>query len=147
MQASQAELTQPEHALDPALGRLGDPLGVVTLGGNDGYASEVAFTDTVKAIQSCKGSRHAYSRMAQGGWQTTITDDLKVEIESQISVFLAFASADGQPYIRHRGGPPGFVRGHARTHLLNRPSGASVITGKSGYRALAWISRANDLAR
>ena len=53
--------------------------------------------------------------MAQGGgWQTTITDDLKVEIESQISVFLAFASADGQPYIRHRGGPPGFVRGHAQ---------------------------------
>ena len=29
VQASQAELTQPEHALDPAVGRLGDPLALV----------------------------------------------------------------------------------------------------------------------
>ena len=30
-------------------------------------------------------------------------------IESQTSVFLATASADGQPYIQHRGGPAGFL--------------------------------------
>ena len=78
---------------------------------NERVASDVAFTDTVKAIQSRKGSRQAYARMSQGGdWQTTITEELKVEIESQISVFLASASADGQPYIQHRGGPPGFLR-------------------------------------
>ncbi|MEO6410071.1 MAG: pyridoxamine 5'-phosphate oxidase family protein [Burkholderiaceae bacterium] len=79
--------------------------------GNESHASDVAFTETVKAIQSRKGSRHAYARMEQGeGWQTTISEDLKVEIESQISVFLATANADGQPYIQHRGGPPGFLR-------------------------------------
>ena len=73
--------------------------------------SDVAFTGSVKAIQSRKGSRHAYARMEQGaGWQTTITADLKDEIEAQISVFLATASADGQPYVQHRGGPPGFLR-------------------------------------
>ena len=36
--------------------------------------------------------------------------DLAAFIESQISVFLGTASADGQPYIQHRGGPPGFLK-------------------------------------
>lgn len=76
-----------------------------------GIPSDVAFTDTVKAIQARKGSRDAYARMEQGGgWQTTINADLKDEIESQISVFLATANAVGQPYIQHRGGPAGFLR-------------------------------------
>ena len=75
------------------------------------YASDVAFTDAVKAIQARKGSRSAYSRMEVGGsWERSITDDLKAEIESQISVFLGTANAAGQPYIQHRGGPPGFLR-------------------------------------
>jgi predicted pyridoxine 5'-phosphate oxidase superfamily flavin-nucleotide-binding protein len=78
---------------------------------NERFPSDVAFTETVKAIQSRKGSRHAYSRMEQGdGWQTTITDELKSEIESQVSVFLATANAQGQPYIQHRGGPRGFLQ-------------------------------------
>ena len=75
------------------------------------YASDVAFTDTVKAIQSRKGSRPAYARMEDGGsWDQSITADLKAEIEAQTSVFLATANADGQPYIQHRGGPAGFLR-------------------------------------
>ena len=39
-----------------------------------------------------------------------ITADLAAFIESQISVFLGTASKDGQPYIQHRGGPPGFLK-------------------------------------
>ena len=75
------------------------------------YASDVAFTDTVKAIQARKGSRPAYARMEAGGsWEQSITADLKAEIEAQTSVFLATANADGQPYIQHRGGPAGFLR-------------------------------------
>jgi predicted pyridoxine 5'-phosphate oxidase superfamily flavin-nucleotide-binding protein len=74
-------------------------------------ASDVAFTDVVKAIQQRKGSRTAYARMERAGsWETTITPELKAEIEAQISVFLATANAEGQPYIQHRGGPPGFLR-------------------------------------
>lgn len=75
------------------------------------YASDIAFTDSVKAIQSRKGSRRAYASMERnGGWKTEISEDLKLFIEAQISVFLATANADGQPYIQHRGGPPGFLR-------------------------------------
>ena len=75
------------------------------------YPSDVAFTPAVKALQSRKGSRHAYARMEESqGWQTDITEDLKSFIEAQGSVFLATASAGGQPYIQHRGGPAGFLR-------------------------------------
>jgi len=73
--------------------------------------TRVAFTDTVKAIQARKGSRSAYARMeANGSWERLITDDLKAEIESQTSVFLATANSEGQPYIQHRGGPAGFLQ-------------------------------------
>jgi predicted pyridoxine 5'-phosphate oxidase superfamily flavin-nucleotide-binding protein len=75
------------------------------------FASDLAFTPSVKAIQSRKGSRGAYARMeSQGGWATAITDELAAFIARQTSVFLATASAQGQPYIQHRGGPPGFLQ-------------------------------------
>lgn len=75
------------------------------------YPSDVAFTPTVKAIQQRKGSRTSYERMEAGrGWSTTITPDLADFIAAQTSVFFGTASADGQPYIQHRGGPPGFLR-------------------------------------
>jgi hypothetical protein len=43
------------------------------------------------------------------GWQTTITPDLAGFIAAQTSFLLATANADGQPYVQHRGGPPGFL--------------------------------------
>ena len=76
-----------------------------------GFVSDIAFTERVKAVQTRKGSREAYARMERGGgWRQAITPELQAEIESQISVFLATANAAGQPYIQHRGGPPGFLR-------------------------------------
>jgi len=75
------------------------------------YPSDVAFTPAVKEVQARKGSRRAYGRMEEGGsWQTEITSDLARFIAAQRSVFLATANAQGQPYIQHRGGPPGFLR-------------------------------------
>lgn len=75
------------------------------------YASDVAFTPAVKAIQSRKGSRRSYGRMEeQGSWETAITPELTQFIAAQTSIFFGTASADGQPYIQHRGGPPGFLR-------------------------------------
>ena len=72
--------------------------------------SDVAFTDSVKAVQARKGSRQAYARMEEARpWRRTITPDLAHFIAAQTSVFLATANAQGQPYIQHRGGPPGFL--------------------------------------
>ena len=74
------------------------------------FASDVAFTPAVKALQAREGSRAAYSKMEQGpGWHTTIPPDLAAFIAAQTSVFLGTANAAGQPYIQHRGGPPGFL--------------------------------------
>jgi uncharacterized protein len=74
-------------------------------------SSDIAFTPSVKAIQTRRGSRAAYARLEDnGGFRTTITDDLSAFLAAQTSVFLATANAEGQPYIQHRGGPAGFLR-------------------------------------
>ena len=74
-------------------------------------ASDIAFTPAVKAIQRRKGSRENYAAMEEnGGWETTITPDLASFVARQRSLFLATANAQGQPYIQHRGGPPGFLQ-------------------------------------
>ena len=75
------------------------------------YPSDVAFTESVKAQQKRMGSRRAYSHMEEGaGWETTITPELAEFIAARNSMYLATANAAGQPYIQHRGGPPGFLR-------------------------------------
>lgn len=73
-------------------------------------STDVAFTATVKAIQSRKGSRRSYERLeAAGGWNTRITPALTRFIEAQTSAFVATANGAGQPYVQHRGGPVGFL--------------------------------------
>ena len=75
------------------------------------YTSDIAFTPSVKAIQTRKGSRHGYARMEQGGsWEAAITPELQEFIALQTSFYMATVNADGQPYIQHRGGPAGFLR-------------------------------------
>jgi uncharacterized protein len=75
------------------------------------YSSDVAFTPAVKAIQTKKCSREAYAQVeANGGWRTEIDDKLAGFLANTNSFYLATATAAGQPYIQHRGGPKGFVR-------------------------------------
>lgn len=74
------------------------------------YASDVAFTPAVKAIQARKGSREAYGRVEQRGWRTDVDEDLEAFLADANSFYFATASADGQPYIQHRGGPKGFLK-------------------------------------
>ncbi|QUS58781.1 pyridoxamine 5'-phosphate oxidase family protein [Pseudovibrio brasiliensis] len=93
------------------------------------YSSDIAFTPTVKAIQSRKGSRHGYASMEErGGWKTEVTDDLAQYIAAQRSFFLATSNANGQPYIQHRGGPMGFLK-----VLDNRRLGFADFRGNRQY--------------
>ena len=46
----------------------------------------------------------------RGGWQNRVTTDLAEFIAQRDSFYLGTASADGQPYIQHRGGPKGFLK-------------------------------------
>ena len=75
------------------------------------YSSDVAFTPAVKAIQTLKGSREIYGSVEQnGGWRTEIDDKLAGFLANTNSFYLATATADGQPYVQHRGGPKGFIK-------------------------------------
>ena len=74
-------------------------------------SSDVAFTASVKAAQAMHGSRDAYARReAEGGFRTEISPELVTFLTTIDTAFLATASAAGQPYAQHRGGPPGFIR-------------------------------------
>ena len=75
------------------------------------YSSDVAFTPAVKAIQARKGSRAAYAHAEErDGWRTEVDDNLAGFLTEANSLYFATASAVGQPYIQHRGGPRGFVK-------------------------------------
>ncbi|MEN3351432.1 MAG: uncharacterized protein V7632_5067 [Bradyrhizobium sp.] len=74
-------------------------------------SSDIAFSPTVKAIQARKGSRDGYAQMeARGGFRTEIDEGLTAFLGAASSFYFATASADGQPYIQHRGGPAGFIK-------------------------------------
>ncbi len=74
-------------------------------------SSDIAFSPSVKAVQTRRGSRAGYAKMEQkGGFATAIDDELAAFIAEQRSFYLATASAEGQPYIQHRGGPKGVLR-------------------------------------
>jgi len=57
-------------------------------------AIDIGFTETVKAIQTRKGSRQAY---ANSKWQSEITDDLAAYISQMRSVFVSTVNAQGYP--------------------------------------------------
>jgi uncharacterized protein len=74
-------------------------------------STDVAFSPSVKAVQERRGSRSAYERLERnGGWNTKIDAALAEFIAGMRSFYLATASKEGQPYVQHRGGPPGVLR-------------------------------------
>ena len=90
---------------------------------------DIAFSPAVKDAQSRRGSRQGYARMeAKGSDRTHIDAGLADFIAGMRSFYLATASRDGQPYIQHRGGPPGFLRVLDETTL-----GFADFTGNRQY--------------
>jgi uncharacterized protein len=74
-------------------------------------SSDIAFSPSVKAVQTRRGSRAGYAKMEEkGGFTVEIDASLTAFIAEQRSFYLATANADGQPYIQHRGGPKGVLR-------------------------------------
>lgn len=74
-------------------------------------AIDLVFTPAARAQQERLGSRASYARWERTrGMASEITPDLAAFVAERTSFYLATASADGQPYAQHRGGPPGFLR-------------------------------------
>jgi predicted pyridoxine 5'-phosphate oxidase superfamily flavin-nucleotide-binding protein len=95
----------------------------------------LAFSPAVQDVQRRLGSRHIYERVE---WPVDISDDLERFIGAQRSAFLATASAEGRPYVQHRGGPPGFLR-----VLNSRTIGMADFRGNRQYITLGNLSE-ND---
>ena len=104
--------------------------------------SEIAFTPAVKLAQEQRGSRTAYANMERQGrrgpWNDVVTPELADFIAERDSLYLGTASADGQPYIQHRGGPKGFVK-VIDEHTLALPD----FAGNAQYISLGNLSENN----
>jgi len=69
------------------------------------------FGDASRALQETDGSREAYARIEAlaDGTPDALTEREAEFILARDSFYLASVTAQGWPYIQHRGGPPGFL--------------------------------------
>ncbi len=106
-------------------------------------SSDVAFSPAVKAVQTRRGSRAAYAGMeARGGFRTTVDARLSEALAEANSAYLVTASADGQPYAQHRGGPAGFIRvldDHTLGFADYRGNRQYISTGNLGENPKAFL--------
>src|SRR6478672_8540402 len=72
--------------------------------------TDIVFTRAARRAQAERGSATAYARKTEQGFPDTVTPELAAFIAEQDTAFLGTASADGAPYIQHRGGPKGFIK-------------------------------------
>lgn len=98
------------------------------------------FTPAVQQAQAERGSAQAYARRLAEGFPDRVTPELAKFIAEQDTAFLATASADGAPYIQHRGGPKGFIK-----VIDERTLGFADYRGNRQYITLANLSE-NDRA-
>ncbi len=102
--------------------------------------SSRVFTPAAQKAQAERGSSKAYAQRIEEGFPDRVTPELAAFLAEQDTVFLATATADGAPYIQHRGGPKGFVK-VIDDHTL----GFADYRGNRQYITLANLSE-NDRA-
>jgi predicted pyridoxine 5'-phosphate oxidase superfamily flavin-nucleotide-binding protein len=101
---------------------------------------ERVFTPAARQAQAERGSSKAYERRIAEGFPDRVTPELAAFIAEQDTAFLATATADGAPYIQHRGGPKGFIK-----VIDDRTLGFADYRGNRQYITLANLSE-NDRA-
>jgi uncharacterized protein len=72
--------------------------------------SDIVFTPAARRAQAERGSASRYDEKVTAGFPNTVTPELAAFIAEQDTAFFGTASADGAPYIQHRGGPKGFIK-------------------------------------
>ena len=73
--------------------------------------SEIAFTDSVKSMQSRYGSRTAYAKFDFAEDRRDRLSEHEIEfLAGRDSFYLATVGENGWPYVQHRGGPKGFLK-------------------------------------
>jgi len=71
---------------------------------------DIVFTPAARREQETRGSAKGYARQIASGFPDRVTPDLGGFIAELDTAFLATVSAEGAPYIQHRGGPKGFIK-------------------------------------
>src|SRR6476469_228485 len=71
---------------------------------------DIVFTPAARREQETRGSAKGYARKIASGFPDRVTPDLAGFIAELDTAFLATVSAEGAPYIQHRGGPKGFIK-------------------------------------
>jgi uncharacterized protein len=109
---------------------------------NDGHMnnSSRVFTAAAQQAQAERGSAKAYERRMADGFPDRVTPELAKFIAEQDTAFLATATADGAPYLQHRGGPKGFIK-----VIADKTLGFVDYRGNRQYLTLANLSE-NDRA-
>ena len=72
--------------------------------------AEIVFTPAAQREQIARGSAKGYAKKLAAGFPDRVTPDLAGFLAELDTAFLGTASADGAPYIQHRGGPKGFIK-------------------------------------
>src|SRR5919198_1347984 len=72
--------------------------------------ADIVFTPAARREQELRGSAKGYARKLASGFPDRVTSDLAGFIAELDTAFLATTSAEGAPYIQHRGGPKGFIK-------------------------------------
>ena len=72
--------------------------------------SSRVFPSAAQRAQAERGSAKAFKQRVTEGFPDRITPELAAFIAEQDTAFLATATADGAPYVQHRGGPKGFIK-------------------------------------
>jgi predicted pyridoxine 5'-phosphate oxidase superfamily flavin-nucleotide-binding protein len=102
--------------------------------------SSRVFTPAAQQAQAERGSAKAYAARIAEGFPDKVTAELAAFIAEQDTAFLATATADGAPYLQHRGGPKGFIK-----IIDEKTLGFADYRGNRQYLTLANLSE-NDRA-
>lgn len=98
------------------------------------------FTPAAQKAQAERGSSQAYAARVAEGFPDTVSPELAKFIAQLDTAFLATATADGAPYVQHRGGPKGFIK-----IIDEKTLGFADYRGNRQYITLANLSE-NDRA-
>ena len=103
--------------------------------------AEIAFTNTVKALQEKHGSRKSYERMEKLHVIAGLSENEIAFIAERDSFYIASIGQHHFPYIQHRGGPKGFVK------VIDKDTiGFIDFSGNRQYISLGNIATNNKVA-
>lgn len=98
--------------------------------------TEIAFTDSVKAMQRQNGSRNAYAKFDLDDDRRDCLNEYEIAfLTERDSFYLATVGENGWPYVQHRGGPRGFLK-----VLDNKTIGFADYRGNKQYISVGNLS-------